>query len=219
MCWGSIMAGDKRAHLNWFSGIFEPTVDFYGLLNNQVSKTLEGVQALAKWLKEDGTDRCQVVRDMEREADEMKLDLSRKLVKSFVTPFDREDIYELSATMDEVINSAKNVVREMEAMSVTSQETRLVELAEILVEGTTFIKNSIYALRTDLALAGDQALQARKTEPRAAKVYRQAIQELLELDDFKKVFRIKEVYKVMLEGSEKINRVGEKLLHAIVKMS
>ena len=213
------MAAEKKAHLHWFSGIFEPTVDFYELLDLQVDKTLEGVQALSRWLKENGTDRGQSVRDLEREADEMKLDLERKLVKSFVTPFDREDIYELSATMDEVINSAKNVVREMEAMAVTSQGTRLVEMADMLVEGTTCLRVSIHALRTDLRVAGDQALHARKTDIRAAKIYRSAMQELLETDDFKKIFRIKEVYKVMMEGAEKINRVGEKLLHAIVKMS
>ena len=213
------MAAEKKAHLHWFSGVFEPTVDFYELLNRQADKTLEGVQALAKWLKEDGTERCQVVRDLEKEADEMRLDLERKLVKSFVTPFDREDIYELSATMDEVINSAKDVVREMEAMEVTSQGTRLVEMADMLVEGTTCIRNSIHALRKDLGAAGDQAIQSRKTDTRAAKIYRSAMQELLETDDFKKIFRVKEVYKVMMEGAGRIDRVGETLLHAVVKMS
>jgi predicted phosphate transport protein (TIGR00153 family) len=208
-----------KSHLQWFSGIFEPTVDFFELLNVQADKTLEGVQALAKWLKEDGTDRCQIVRDLEKEADEMKLDLEKKLVRSFVTPFDREDIYELSTTMDEVINAAKNVCREMEAFQVAPQGTRLQEMAEMLVEGTTCLNTSIHALRTDLRLAADQALQTRKTDTRTAKVYRAAIQELLETDDFKRIFKVKEVYKVLMEGAERIDRVGETLLHAIVKMS
>jgi len=213
------MAAEKRAHLHWFSGIFEPTVDFFALLNQQADKTLEGVQALSKWLKEDGRTRCQIVRDLEKEADQMKLDLEKKLVKSFVTPFDREDIYELSTTMDEVINSAKAVVREMEAMEIISEGTHLVELADVLVEGTTCVRNSIHALRKDLRSAGDEAIQSRKTDTRAAKIYRLAIQELLREDDFKKIFRVKEVYKVMMEGAERIDRVGETLLHAIVKMS
>jgi uncharacterized protein Yka (UPF0111/DUF47 family) len=213
------MAAEKRAHLHWFSGIFEPTVDFFALLNQQADKTLEGMQALQTWLKDDGITRCQIVRDLEKEADQMKLDLEKKLVKSFVTPFDREDIYELSTTMDEVINSAKNVVREMEAMQIISEGTHLVELADVLVEGTTCVKNSIHAMRKDLRTAGDQAIQSRKTDTRAAKIYRLAMQELLREDDFKKIFRVKEVYKVMMEGAERIDRVGETLLHAIVKMS
>jgi hypothetical protein len=52
-----------------------------------------------------------------------------------------------------------------------------------------------------------------------AKIYRQAVRELLELDDFKTIFRQKEVYKVVLTAAERIDKVGENMLHAIVKMS
>lgn len=213
------MVAEKKTHLHWFSGIFEPTVDFFELLNKQADKTHEGMQALAKWLKEDGDERGQSVRDLEREADDLKMDLERKLVSSFVTPFDREDIFELSWTMDEVINSAKGVVREMEAMSVSAQGTRLVEMAEMLVEGTQLMKNSVHALKKDLREAGMQALQVRKTDSRFGKIYRPAVNELLEHHDFKTVFRVKEVYRVMLEAADRIDRVGETLLHTILKMS
>lgn len=213
------MVAEKKTHLNWFSGIFEPTVDFFDLLNKQADKTLEGMQALATWLKEDGAERCQSVRDLERQADDLKMDLESKLVSSFVTPFDREDIYELSSSMDEVINSAKAVVREMEAMNVSPQGTRLLEMADMLVDGTLLVRNSIHALRKDLREASEQALQVRKTDSRFGKIYRPAMNELLELDDFKTIFRVKEVYRVMVVGSERIDRVGETLLHAIVKMS
>ena len=213
------MVAEKKTHLHWFSGIFEPTVDFFDLLNKQADKTLEGWQELAKWLREDGQERCQTVRDREREADDLKMDIERKLVSSFVTPFDREDIYELSWTMDEVINTAKGVVREMEALNVSTQGTRLVEMADMLVEGTQLIRNSTYALRKDLREAADQALLVRKVDSRFGKVYRPAVNELLELDDFKTIFRVKEVYRVMNEASERIDRVGETLLHAIMKMN
>jgi len=215
------MASEKKSQpLHWFSGVFEPTVDFYELLNKQAEKTLEGMKALAEWLKEDHHgERCQIVRDLEREADEMKMNVERQLVSSFVTPFDREDIYELSASLDEVINAAKAVIREMEALDVNARDTKLAEIAEVLVEGTTCLRDGIFALRKNLRLAADQALLARKTDTRSARIYRLAVRELLELDDFKTIFRQKEVYKVMITGAERIDKVGENLLHAIVKMS
>lgn len=214
-------AGEKRAQpLHWFSGIFEPTVDFYELLNKQAEKTLEGMKALSDWLKEENPDeRCQTVRDLEREADEMKMNVERQLVSSFVTPFDREDIYELSASLDEVINTAKAVVREMDAFNVSASGTKLAEMADILVEGATCLRDGIFALRKNLREASNQALQARKIDTRSAKVYRQAVRDLLQLDDFKTIMRQKEVYKVLLTGAERIDKVGENLLHAIVKMS
>lgn len=212
-------AGKKIEFFHWFGGAFEPTVDFYALLNQQVDKVLEGMQALSVWIKNGGEERCQLVRDLEREADDLKYNLELKLIASFVTPFDREDIFELSSSLDEVINSAKAAVREMEAMNVTTQGTKLDEMSEILVEGTMCLRNSILAMRKDLREAGLQALQSRKTDTRFSKVYRVAMRELLESDDFKVIFRVKEVYKVMLVGADRIDEVGEKLLHAIVKMS
>lgn len=213
------MAAEKKHTLHWFGGIFEPTTDFFALLNGQVDKTLEGMEALQDWIKEGGEDRSQRVRELEREADELQMDLEKKLVLSFVTPFDREDIYELSASLDEVINAAKAVVREMEAMNVSTNGHKLVEMADIVVEGTRSLQSSVHALKKDLPDAAQHALQARKTDTRFGKVYRPAMRELLETDDFKTIFRVKEVYKVMLMAAERIDQVGERLLHAIVKMS
>ncbi len=213
------MAAEKKAHLHWFSGIFEPTVDFFELLNLQADKTLEGVEALQEWMKDNSPENGQRVRTLEREADAMKLDVEKKLVISFVTPFDREDIYELSASLDEVINAAKGTVREMEAMQVSAEGTKLLELTDCLVEGTRYVRNAIHSLRKDLSTAQDQAVLARKTDGRSAKIYRVAMNELLEHDDFRRIFRVKEVYKMVLMAAERIDLVGERLLHAIVKMS
>jgi uncharacterized protein Yka (UPF0111/DUF47 family) len=216
---GFAVAAEKKAHLHWFSGIFEPTVDFFELLNLQADKTLEGVEALQEWMKDNSPENGQRVRTLEREADAMKLDVEKKLVISFVTPFDREDIYELSASLDEVINAAKGTVREMEAMQVSAEGTKLLELTDCLVEGTRYVRNAIHSLRKDLSTAQDQAVLARKTDGRSAKIYRVAMNELLEHDDFRRIFRVKEVYKMVLMAAERIDLVGERLLHAIVKMS
>src|SRR5262249_27278353 len=94
--------------------IFDTPVDFYELLERQAAKTVEGVEAMRAWLLSGAEERGQIVRNLEKEADEMKHDLERRLVESFVTPFDREDIYDLSARLDEVINGAKYIVREVE---------------------------------------------------------------------------------------------------------
>src|SRR6266478_1957923 len=103
----------ERTKFNFLSNLFEPSVDFYAMLNHQSAKTLEGMEALAAWFKDGAGDRGQRVRELEKQADDIKLDLEKRLVESFVTPFDREDIYDLSARMDEIINAAKATVREV----------------------------------------------------------------------------------------------------------
>lgn len=213
------MSLEKEKRVPWFRRLFEPPVDFHALLNRQAVKTLQGMEALDAWIVNGAEERGQAVRDLERQADELKLDLERKLVQSFITPIDREDIYDLSACLDEVINAAKATVREIEALEMAAHDGHLREMSQTLVEGTRCLVLSFAALKNDPGEAISQAILARKSENRFTKVYRQAMRHLFRLDDLKQILRVREVYRSMLQAAERIDVVGEKLLHVIVKVS
>lgn len=204
--------------INWFSKVFEPPVDFYGVLIMHAEKTLEGIEALNNWIIQGADERCQVVRDLENEADAIKHDLQQKLVEAFVTPFDREDIYDLSNRMDEVINAAKSTVREIEALTLTADDPFLREMSQTLVEGTRCLVNSFKSLKDNLPEAEKQATLARKSENRFFKLYRQAMHDLFEDSDFKRILRTVEIYRCLTIASEHIDQVGAKLQHVIVKI-
>ena len=204
---------------NWLARVFEPKTDFFALLNVQAAATLEGMLALEEWINEGTFERCQKVRDIENVADEHKLELERKLVESFITPFDREDIYDLSIKLDEVINSAKTIAREIEALEIKSSDSYLKEMAATLVEGTRCLNQSFIHLQSNPMEASNQATLARKSENRFAKIYRLAMKNLFTLDDFKTLLKTREVYSCMVSCATKIDIVGEKLVHVIVKTS
>jgi predicted phosphate transport protein (TIGR00153 family) len=210
---------EKAKSPSWFSRLFEPRINFYQLLNLHAVKVLDGMEALEQWCEAGAHGRCQTVRDLENEADELKLDLEKKLVEAFVTPFDREDIYDLAYNLDEVINAAKAVVREMEALQVHYDGSLMKEMVGTLVEGTRCLKRSFETLENDLQEAANQATLARKSDNRFSRTYRAAMRELFSLDDFKIVLKTREIYRSLLVASERIDAVGEKLLHIIVKIS
>lgn len=199
--------------------IFEPKVDFYLLLVTQAQTTLKGVEALEQWLSSGAGDRCQIVRDLEHLADEQKLELQRQLAASFVTPFDREDIYDLSVRLDEVINAAKNTAREVEALNYCPQDDTLSEMARTLLEGARCLYNSISQLNGNLAEAAQQAALARKAENRFEKIYRQGMRELFAINDLKTILRTVEVYRTMVNAAHRIDVVAEKLHHIIIKIT
>lgn len=209
-----------KHNLNFgLSRFFEPRIDFYALLLGQADTTLKGIEALESWLSNGASERCQAVRDFEHYADLQKAALQTKLSQAFVTPFDREDIYDLSVRLDEVLNSAKNSAREVEALNYCPRDGSLLEMARNLVEGTRCLHNSVRNLNVNLVEASAQANLARKSENRFEKVYRNAMRELFELNDFKTILRTLEVYRTMVQTATRIDMVAEKLHHVIVKIS
>jgi len=201
------------------SRFFEPRIDFYALLLGQADTTLKGVEALETWLLTGAYERCQLVRDLEHQGDEQKAALQIKLSESFITPFDREDIYDLSISLDEVLNSAKDSAREVEALNYCPRDSTLPEMARTLVEGTRCLYNSFRNLNVNLSEAAAQASLARKSETRFEKMYRHAMRDLFDVNDFKTILRTLEVYRTMMHTATAINIVAEKLRHVVVKIS
>jgi uncharacterized protein Yka (UPF0111/DUF47 family) len=204
---------------SWLSKLFEPKHDFYELLREQSQTTLSGMLALQAYLTTGSLENKQKVRDLESAADEQKLSLEKKLADSFVTPFDREDIYDIAVFLDDIINAAKNTVREMDAMQMHPSDPAFIEMAEILVEGTRCINSSFHQLNRNHNEAYEFARLARKSENRLSKTYRMAMSELFVQEDVKLIFKTTEVYRALLNAAVRINVLGEKLLHVIVKMS
>ncbi len=200
-----------------FLSRFKKPVSFYDLLEQHAAKTLEGMQELEAWTETGDEIHKHRVPEIERQADALKLDLQLKLGATFITPFDREDIFDLSIKLDEVINGAKSIVREMEAMDVQPKNESLQQFCLILLEGARCLHNAFKTLKSDPKEAGNQAFLARKSENRFTKVYRQATHELFGTDDLKSILKTYEVYRNMLHTAERIDSLGEKLIHVIVK--
>jgi uncharacterized protein Yka (UPF0111/DUF47 family) len=90
--------------------------DILGLLGRHAAVTAAGVEALARWSETGSGADAQAVRDAEHEADDLRKELLEALTNALTTPIDQEDAYALSERIDEVIDSAKDVVRLAEAL-------------------------------------------------------------------------------------------------------
>ena len=91
--------------------------DLLAMLHEQAAITVEAMDALVAWSSGDAA-AARTVRDCEHRADAAKRELWRTLRDAFSPPLDAEDLYTLSADLDEVLNAAKDLVREMEVMDM-----------------------------------------------------------------------------------------------------
>jgi uncharacterized protein Yka (UPF0111/DUF47 family) len=92
-------------------GFFKKREDvFHKLIQEQASITYEGLKLLVKYLDAQSPEISEELTLKEKEADEVRRILIDELNRSFVTPFDREDIFALSRSIDDVIDYANSTV-------------------------------------------------------------------------------------------------------------
>lgn len=196
------------------------TPDVLGMLDAQFEATLAGVTELARWTTEAGApDAALAVRDAEHEADDRKLELRRALRASFSTPLDSEDLYMISERLDNVINEAKDLVREAELMEVTPDRP-LIEMAEQVVEGVALLRSAVAHVLSDPDQATRQADAATKCQRHMEKAYRAATAELMRDDgELRLLFARRESYERMLRVGGHMVSVSERVWYAVVKES
>src|SRR5688572_20247758 len=92
---------------------FHKRFDFYQMLLDQARKTEQGLQLFCEFINDPCESLGKKVEKAEVEADILRRNLIEALNRTFVTPFDREDIFALSRAIDDVVDYAKSTVEEM----------------------------------------------------------------------------------------------------------
>jgi hypothetical protein len=198
----------------WF---LPETPDVLGMLHAQFEVTLEGVQAFDRWAAHGGDPEAALaVRDAEHRADGRKLDLRRALRSAFSTPLDSEDLYMISEALDEVMNEAKNTVREAEVLAIAPDEATAAMTA-LVVEGVGHLEVAVTHVLDDADLATAEADAATKCERRMEKVYRAAAAGLVDGGDLREGMARREVYGRTLRVGEHMVSVSERVWYAVVK--
>lgn len=203
-----------RRQARWF---LPENGDVLGKLGAQVEVTIRGMDAFARWGRGDAQ-LGETVRAAEHEADDRKRDLLVQVRDSFTTPLDPEDLFELSRGLDEVINGAKNTVREAEALAM-SPNAPMGEMCELLADGVRHLGAALAALGADPETANAEAAVAVKTQRNLERTYRRAMAELVDQEDMREVIGHQELYRRLDRMSDNILAVADRITYALVKES
>jgi uncharacterized protein Yka (UPF0111/DUF47 family) len=202
---------------SWF---FPETPDVLGMLRHQAAITVDGMDALCAWAAGDAT-AADRLRDREHDADQAKRELRVALRTAFITPIGAEDIYVLSQRLDDVLNAAKDAVREAEVLAMSPDEA-IVGMSALLSEGVHDLSDAFAIIAStgnarkgaDPTEAADRAVKAQRQLER---VYRNAMVALLEVDDLKVVMGRRELYRRFSRMSASVQEVADRVWYAAVK--
>jgi len=195
---------------------------FISLLIQQADVTVEGIKLLETCLLTPDQASVEKIRGKEYEADELRRILIDELHKTFVTPFDREDIFNLSLNIDEMIDYALSTVEEMSLLEVDADE-RLMQMVTLVRQEAEELAMAMRRLCANPAVAGQHAQRAKKMENEVEKIYRLAIADLFtKAKDFKPLMamlRRREVYRHVSNMSDKADTAANVVGMVVMKLT
>ena len=152
---------------------------FYDLFTQSASHLVEGAGLLAEMLGE-GNDReviAKKMRDAEHAADETTHDIVRRVNTTFVTPFDREDIYALASSLDDVMDFMEEAVDLTLLYEVVELPKELANQVEVIQRCAELTAESMPRLRTMQDLE-EYWIEVNRLENLGDKSYRRILAKL-----------------------------------------
>jgi predicted phosphate transport protein (TIGR00153 family) len=193
---------------------------FLKLIHDQASITLEGMEALKTYLATQDAAATKLLETKEKEADEVRRILIDELNKTFITPFDREDIFSLSRTIDDVLDYAYSTESEMEILKV-KPTPYMQRMASLLRDAAYELSMAVNNLEEHPGVSNDHAQRAKALENRVEGVYREALADLFSgAEDIKhvvKMLKLREVYRHLSNAADRGDEAANVIADIVVK--
>lgn len=199
-----------------FSKIFGRKINFYQLLEEQADFLAEAIGALRSFAETLDPVYAGKVKTLEKEADQKRWELVQGLDSTFITPFDREDVFTLSKALDDVLDYYKTTVSEMEIYRIPSTP-ELIDFIDMLQSGSSDLRDSVASMKDDSAGSMRNALKAKKCENKVEDIYRSSIAKLLTEDDIKYIIKMREIYRHLSNCADRIDQAADCICNVLMK--
>lgn len=196
---------------------------FYDLLTESAQHLITGASLLAEMLAEgaDHEDVARRMREAEHNADETTHAIVRKVNSTFVTPFDREDIYSLASGLDDVMDMMDEVVDMILLYEVKLLPAELSAQVEVLQRCAELTASAMPNLQSMQSQSLEEYwIEVNRLENAGDKNHRRTIARLFS-GDFKtiEVLKLKDIVESLEEAIDAFEKVANTVEQIAVKES
>lgn len=193
---------------------------FIGLIHEQAKLTLDGMELLKEYITKPDQILADKLTLKEKEADEARRILIFELNRTFITPFDREDIFALSRAIDDVLDYGYSTMSEIVILKV-DPTVFMVRICSLLRDATFELLKGVERLQDHPGVASEHAQRAKALENKVEDVYREALADMFtETDDTKqlvKMLKLREVYRHLSNAADRGDEAANVLADIVVK--
>ena len=192
---------------------------FFDLFVEDAANVLGGARQLEAMLRtyDDPEARAAEIRATEHRGDEISHDIGHRLESTFVTPFDREDIYALISGLDDVLDFIEETADTFVLYRIEAPTAIAVEQASIIVKQAEQIHDALANLKGFKGLE-KYWIEVHRLENEGDRIVRAAIAELFnDSPDPVEVIRWKDVYGLLEETVDKAEDVANIIERITIK--
>jgi hypothetical protein len=188
---------------------------FFSLFATSAGLLVDATRELTKLLEVDASERGAVaerLRELEHDADEATHELINKVNSSFITPFDREDIHDLAANLDDCMDHIEETADLIVLYRIGELPNGIAEQLEILSRMAEVTADAMPKLR-GLKDLPSYWIEINRLENQADKLHRKMLAELFNSSTQDAVHIIK--MKGIIDGFEDAADSFEKVAHTV----
>ena len=193
---------------------------FLARLQQQGDLNIAASAALQTYMVKPSKKNAQRLRQLEKEADEIRRLLIDELNRTFVTPIDREDIHALSRAIDDIIDDMWFTINEMDILDVEPDDL-LQQMAGLLGQGSEAIRQAIERLAQHPHVASKHAQSAKGIKNEVETLYTKALAELFrkpkDLENVVIMLKLREIYRHLFHAGGRIGDAANIIDDIVVK--
>jgi len=190
--------------------------NFFNLFDKQADFAVDAAVCLKEAVSKDHIDEefLQKMRNIEHQGDEVAHEIIDRLNKTFITPFDREDIHALAKELDDVIDMVNTIISRMNVYKISGVDKNLVEFSDVIYDSAKAVACAVKGLRNMkyTKSLSDSCVEVNRLENVGDAMRDKVLGELFEKQkDPITVIKLKEIY----QDAETVLDICEDVVHVV----
>ena len=193
--------------------------EFFELFIQASANARDIARALVEMLEEwpDGREKLRDIRELEHEGDRLTHEVINLLNRTFVTPFDRDDMYQLASVIDDVCDHIDEAADNIDLYEVGEVPMRARQQAEVIHRAASRLNDAV-GLLEGFRDSKRQLVALRELEDEGDTLAREAVAELFRSEaDALTIIRWKDIHEQLEEAVDACENAADVLEAILVK--
>ncbi len=194
---------------------------FFDFFERQAENIVASAQRLREMIFDfsDAPEKAAAIKELEHLGDVLTHDVVRKINTTFVTPFDREDVYALASRLDDVLDLIEAAADRLVLYRIKEPTSGARALSEVIVKTADAVQGAIGCLRASSASYHAHAVEVNRLENEADRLLKQLIAALFtDVTDPIEIIKWKEIYETLEEVTDRCEDVVNVIEGIMLKM-